>query len=56
VAATKAALGQLLRSSALRKEMGAAGRKRFEENFTFDKMVDSTIALYRDATRRLPRS
>jgi glycosyltransferase involved in cell wall biosynthesis len=56
VAATKAALGRLLSSSALRKEMGAAGRKRFEENFTFDKMVDSTIALYRDATRRLPRS
>ena len=55
VAATKAALEQLLRSSVLRKEMGAAGRRRFEENYTFDKM-DSTIALYRDATRRLPRS
>ena len=56
VAATKAALEQLLRSSALRKAMGAAGRRRFEENYTFDKMVDSTIAVYRDATRRLPRS
>ncbi len=55
VAATRAALKQLLSSSRLRMELGAAGRKRFEENFTFEKMVDSTIALYADAIGRLPR-
>ncbi len=55
VAAATAGLEMLLSSSALRKEMGTAGRKRFEENFTFDKMVDSTIAVYAEAIRGMPR-
>jgi glycosyltransferase involved in cell wall biosynthesis len=55
VAAVEAGLEKLLSSSSLRKEMGIAGRKRFEEDFTLDKMVDSTIAVYADAIRRLPR-
>jgi len=55
VAAATAGLEKLLSSSALRKEMGTAGRKRFEENFTFDKMVDSTIAVYAEAIRGIPR-
>ncbi|MBL4590240.1 MAG: glycosyltransferase family 4 protein [Alphaproteobacteria bacterium] len=28
------------------KSMGLAGRKRFEENFTFDKMVNKTLGIY----------
>jgi glycosyltransferase involved in cell wall biosynthesis len=56
VAAATAGLEKLLSSSSLRKEMGIAGRKRFEENFTFDKMVASTIAVYADAIRQTPRS
>jgi len=54
VAASKLALERLISSGAIRREMGAAGQKRFEENFTFDKMVDSTIAVYRAAIRQFP--
>jgi len=32
--------------------MGEAGRKRFEERFTFDKMVEATLAVYQDAIRQ----
>lgn len=56
VDAAKAGLERLISSSALRQEMGAAGRKRFEERFVFDKMVDPTISVYVDAVRQLPRS
>ena len=54
VASSKLALERLISSGAIRREMGAAGQKRFEENFTFDKMVDSTIAVYRAAIRQFP--
>ena len=49
LAATRVAIEKLLASSTLRKEMGDAGRKSFEASFTFDKMVDATIAVYREA-------
>ena len=51
-AATRAGLEKLLSSSALRRQMGEAGRKRFEERFTLDKMVDATLAVYEDAIRQ----
>ena len=52
VAATTAALDKLLSSGALRQEMGLAGRRSFEERFTFEKMVDATVAVYREAIER----
>jgi len=53
VPAAKAGLEKLLSSAVLRKQMGLAGRRRYEDEFTFDKMVDATIAVYRDAIEQL---
>jgi glycosyltransferase involved in cell wall biosynthesis len=39
----------LLRSPEKRQEMGRAGRARFEMHFRFDRMVEGTAALYREA-------
>ncbi|GAF79083.1 unnamed protein product, partial [marine sediment metagenome] len=36
----------LLSNTKLKKEMGKAGRRRFEENFTVEKMVKAYEALY----------
>ena len=38
----------LLQSSHLRKTMGAAGRRRYEENFTLETMAQKTWAIYQD--------
>jgi glycosyltransferase involved in cell wall biosynthesis len=40
------ALVALLRDAACRAAMGEAGRRRFEERFTADRMVDETLAVY----------
>lgn len=38
----------LLKNAQLRKKMGEAGRQRFLENFTLDKMVKKTEAVYEE--------
>lgn len=40
------ALVGLLRDEACRTAMGEAGRRRFEERFTADRMVDETLGVY----------
>ncbi len=40
---------RLLTSPALRARMGAAGRTRFEQNFTLERSVSRTLDVYRDA-------
>jgi glycosyltransferase involved in cell wall biosynthesis len=49
VSAGRAALERLLSSPMLRKQMGDAGRARYEEIFTLDRMVDQTLSVYSDA-------
>lgn len=44
----------LLDDAELRVAMGKAGRKRFEEDFTFDKMADKTLAIYQNVTGKIP--
>jgi glycosyltransferase involved in cell wall biosynthesis len=48
VAAGCAALERLLSSPTLRKQMGDAGRARYEELFTLDRMMDETLSVYAD--------
>jgi len=45
-AALADALVKLLRDEACRTAMGEAGRRRFEERFTVDRMVDDTLVVY----------
>lgn len=42
----RGALMQLIEQPALRGQMGAAGRARFERNFTFSAMCAKTVAIY----------
>lgn len=39
-------LYKLIREPSLRKKMGEAGRRRYEEMFTFEKMVAKTLRVY----------
>jgi glycosyltransferase involved in cell wall biosynthesis len=48
------ALGRLAADPALRARMGAAGRRRFEEKFTFAPMYARLLALYAEALGRTP--
>jgi glycosyltransferase involved in cell wall biosynthesis len=41
-------VSRLLSSAALRTEMGAKGRTRWEQHFTLDQMVDHTLNVYRE--------
>ena len=41
-------LAVLLEDARLRATMGAAARARFEEHFTFEQMLERTLAVYRD--------
>ena len=41
-------IARLLLDPALRIRMGAAGRARFEQHFTLDRMVTKTLAVYSD--------
>lgn len=41
------ALRKLLSDPPLAKALGEAGRRRFESNFTINKMIDSILAVYR---------
>jgi glycosyltransferase involved in cell wall biosynthesis len=39
---------QLLQEPSLRLAMGQAGRARYEQRFTFERMLDETLAVYRE--------
>ena len=47
-AALSKALIRLLSDSSRREAMGAAGRRRFEEHFTVERMVDRTLLAYQE--------
>jgi glycosyltransferase involved in cell wall biosynthesis len=49
VTALRAALERLLGDAELRRRMGAAGRERIREHFTWPAVTDLTIAAYEDA-------
>jgi glycosyltransferase involved in cell wall biosynthesis len=44
----RARVADLLDSSALRSRLGAAGRRRYEEQFTLGRLVEKTLAVYGD--------
>lgn len=46
--ALRARLRQLITNASLRVKMGQAGRKRFEERFTFEHMFKKTLKVYED--------
>jgi glycosyltransferase involved in cell wall biosynthesis len=46
--ALRDALAHLLGSAALQKSMGEAAAKRIRSSFTLERMIDDTLALYRD--------
>jgi glycosyltransferase involved in cell wall biosynthesis len=46
--ALAAAIVRVLGDPALGERLSAAGRRRVEEKFTVDAMVDGTLAVYRD--------
>jgi rhamnosyl/mannosyltransferase len=48
VSALSQAIRKLIENPALRQEMGEAGRKRVEENFTREKMVEGVLDVYRE--------
>ena len=45
-------IARLLTDPALRTRMGAAGRARFEQHFTLDRMVAKTLSVYGDVVAR----
>ena len=51
VAANTAALTRLLADPALRERLGAAGRARYLERFTFERMACATLPLYQRVAR-----
>jgi glycosyltransferase involved in cell wall biosynthesis len=46
------AIGALLDDDVRRKKMGAAGRKRIETSYTWRKVAESMVEVYRDAIER----
>jgi glycosyltransferase involved in cell wall biosynthesis len=54
-AALADALARLLLDPALRARMSAAARRRVDEAFHVDRMVDETLAVYREAIRERAR-
>jgi colanic acid/amylovoran biosynthesis glycosyltransferase len=54
VPALRAALERLLADRELRRRLGEAGRERVRERFSWSAVIDSTLAAYADALRRLP--
>jgi glycosyltransferase involved in cell wall biosynthesis len=55
VAALQNALATLISNRGLRAQMGLAGRRRYEQLFTFDLMFDKTLQLYQSALARCGR-
>lgn len=50
-AALAAAVQQVLEAPALAARLGAGGRRRVEERFTVDAMVEATLRVYREVSR-----
>lgn len=48
------AISRLLDDPELRTAMGRAGRKRYEEDFTFDRMAAETLTVYQNVTGQAP--
>jgi hypothetical protein len=48
----RARVADLLDSAALRSRLGAAGRRRYEEQFTLGRLVERTLAVYGDVLGR----
>ena len=55
VAALRAALERLLADRDLRRRLGAAGRERARERFSWDAVTDTTLAAYDEALTTMPR-
>lgn len=49
--ALRSKMGMLLQSSDLRARMGRAGRRRYEQEFAFDLMLNRTMAVYETVVR-----
>ena len=52
VGAVRARLALLLNDPALRSRLGGAGRGRYERHFTFERMLEQTLAVYSAVVRR----
>jgi len=52
VAAVRDRIAALLSDPSLRVRLGAAGRRRYESHFTFEHMLDRTLAVYSAVARR----
>ena len=50
VSGFRAAVDELLGSAAIRAELGAAARSRYEHNYTVDVMLGKTVSVYRAVT------
>jgi glycosyltransferase involved in cell wall biosynthesis len=44
------ALERLIGDAGERERMGANGRRRFEQRFTFGRMLTETVSLYQEVT------
>jgi glycosyltransferase involved in cell wall biosynthesis len=51
VSALRDRIAQLLADEDLRAEMGQAGRRRYHQRFTLDRMVGETLVVYKDVLR-----
>ena len=49
VLAVRDRLGRLIGDPALRVRMGTAGRRRYQESFTFERMLNQTLTVYHEA-------
>ena len=54
-AALSAAINRLLADSNLRRQMGAAGRKRVQDEFALPMMIRKTVSFYKEALSALPQ-
>jgi glycosyltransferase involved in cell wall biosynthesis len=54
--AFRARLRELIERPALRGKMGAAGRRRYETEFTLESMLRKTLAVYQEVLDGRPRA